>query len=110
VTTRTAALTSVPHSAFALRFSNLTEIEHACREDEEQRAGRTIDWIGERISHRCGKWIEDTEKQTETDSRRTPWWDELKRCAEGEHTPARDETWNHPVAGAHCTLYVRAKS
>jgi hypothetical protein len=29
----------------------------------------------------------------------TPWWDELKRCAEGDRVPSRTEGWNHPAAG-----------
>ncbi|KAJ6604519.1 ER-golgi trafficking TRAPP I complex 85 kDa subunit-domain-containing protein [Mycena vulgaris] len=98
VTTRTTSLTSVPHSSFGLRFSSLAEIESACREDEEQRAERTIDWIGARISKRCAKWLEDMEKLGDKDPIRTPWWDELKRCAEGDHVPSKTEGWNHPVA------------
>ncbi|KAK1228620.1 hypothetical protein PQX77_008273 [Marasmius sp. AFHP31] len=27
-----------------------------------------------------------------------PWWEELKRCAEGDNVPKRNETWNHPTA------------
>ncbi|KAK0464963.1 ER-golgi trafficking TRAPP I complex 85 kDa subunit-domain-containing protein [Desarmillaria tabescens] len=98
VTTRTTSLTSVPHSSFALRFSDLSEIETACREDEEQRAVRTLDWIGERIGRRCAKWVEDIQKLGEKDASRTPWWDEVRRCVEGSHVPLRTETWNHPVA------------
>ncbi|KAJ7630805.1 ER-golgi trafficking TRAPP I complex 85 kDa subunit-domain-containing protein [Roridomyces roridus] len=95
VTTRTTSLTSVPHSSFGLRFSSLSEIEAACREDSGQRAERTLDWIGARIGKRCSKWLEDLgEKET----LRTPWWDELKRCVEGDHVPSRAEGWNHPVA------------
>jgi trafficking protein particle complex subunit 8 len=30
---------------------------------------------------------------------RTPWWEDLRRCVEGEWTPSRWEGWNHPVAG-----------
>ncbi|KAH7912583.1 ER-golgi trafficking TRAPP I complex 85 kDa subunit-domain-containing protein [Hygrophoropsis aurantiaca] len=98
VTTRTTSLTSVPHTSFALRFSDLSEIEAACREDEEQRAVRTIDWIGERINKRCTKWVEDLEKMSDRDAARTPWWDELRRCAEGDHVPSRTEGWNHPMS------------
>ncbi|KAG2075048.1 hypothetical protein BDR04DRAFT_1006461 [Suillus decipiens] len=98
VTTRTTTLTTVPHASFALRFSDLKEIETACREDEEQRATRTIDWIGDRISKRCAKWVDDFEKMNDRDVVRTPWWDELRRCAEGDHIPARDEGWNHPMS------------
>jgi hypothetical protein len=106
ITTRTTSLTSVPHTAFALRFSDLTEIEQDSFEDEERRAARTLDWIGERISHRCAKWVEDVEKLAassggDNDAQelaRTPWWDEVKRCAEGDHIPSRTEGWNHPVS------------
>ncbi|TFK36848.1 ER-golgi trafficking TRAPP I complex 85 kDa subunit-domain-containing protein [Crucibulum laeve] len=98
VTTRTTSLASVPHTSFALRFSDLSEIEHACQEDEEQRAVRTIDWISARINKRCVKWIQDLEKVGEKDALRTPWWDELRRCAEGDHIPSRTEGWNHPIA------------
>ncbi|KAJ7038336.1 ER-golgi trafficking TRAPP I complex 85 kDa subunit-domain-containing protein [Mycena alexandri] len=98
VTTRTTSLTSVPHTSFGLRFSSLSEIESACREDEQQRAERTLDWIGARIGNRCAKWLQDLEKLGDKDSGRTPWWDELKRCAEGDHVPSKTEGWNHPVA------------
>ncbi|KAJ6519689.1 ER-golgi trafficking TRAPP I complex 85 kDa subunit-domain-containing protein [Mycena sanguinolenta] len=98
VTTRTTSLTSVPHTSFSLRFSNLAEIESACKEDEHQRAERTIDWIGARIGNRCAKWLQDMEKLGEKEPLRTPWWDELKRCAEGDHVPSKVEGWNHPVA------------
>ncbi|KAG6911541.1 hypothetical protein DXG01_011843 [Tephrocybe rancida] len=98
VTTRTTSLVSVPHTSFALRFSDLAEIETACAEDEEQRAVRTIDWIGARINKRCGKWTEDLTKSSDKDNHRTPWWDELRRCTEGDHVPSKTEGWNHPVA------------
>lgn len=98
VNTRTTTLTTVPHTAFALRFSDLAEIETACKEDEEQRAVRTIDWIGERVNRRSAKWVEDMEKANEKEVLRTPWWDELRRCAEGDHIPSRIECWNHPAA------------
>lgn len=111
MTTRTTSLVSVPHASFALRFSDLTEIEVACREDEEQRAVRTIDWIGARINKRCSKWVEDIEKHGDKGALRPPWWDELRRCAEGDHVPSKSEGWNHPVAGVffffenqHCEL------
>ncbi|KAI0321379.1 ER-golgi trafficking TRAPP I complex 85 kDa subunit-domain-containing protein [Amylostereum chailletii] len=105
VTTRTTNLTPVSHPAFALRFSDLGEIEHNCREDEEQRAGRSIDWISARISHRSSKWLEDWERAGAAASERegnatlkTPWWEELRHCVEGDHVPDRTEGWNHPVA------------
>jgi len=108
VTTRTTTLTDVPHTSFALRFSDLAEIEAGCKEDEEQRAVRTIDWMGERINKRSAKWIEDMEKASEKDALRTPWWDELRRCAEGDHIPSRVESWNHPAA-SKCQLFTWPK-
>lgn len=98
VTTRTTSLTSVPHKAFALRFSDLTEIEAACREDEEERAVRTLDWIGLRINSRSAQWVDDMDKMMDKQSTRVPWWEELKRCVEGDHVPSKTETWNHPIA------------
>ncbi|KAL4070824.1 ER-golgi trafficking TRAPP I complex 85 kDa subunit-domain-containing protein [Scleroderma citrinum] len=98
VTTRTTALVTVPHSSFALRFSSLVDVEDACKEDEEQRATRTIDWIGERINQRCAKWTEDMEKKPGRDSARSPWWDELRCCSEGDNVPCKMEGWNHPVS------------
>ncbi|XP_006454644.1 hypothetical protein AGABI2DRAFT_182617 [Agaricus bisporus var. bisporus H97] len=102
VTTRTTSLTSVPHATFALRFSDLIEIEEACREDEERRATRLIDWMSGRISQKCARWLSEMEepeaKGKERDAWRTPWWDEVRRCAEGDHVPSRYEGWNHPVA------------
>lgn len=106
VTTRTSTLTSVQHSSFALRFSNLHEVEEACLEPDEQRAVRSLDWITSRINKRCEKWVHDMEewgerellKVPEEDRLRTPWWDELRRCAEGDIVPSKFEGWNHPVS------------
>ncbi|KAJ4485976.1 ER-golgi trafficking TRAPP I complex 85 kDa subunit-domain-containing protein [Lentinula aciculospora] len=98
VTTRTTSLASVPHKAFALRFSDLSEIEASCREDEEERAVRTLDWIGSRINSRCAQWVDDMDKMAGKQPTRIPWWEELKRCVEGDHVPSKTETWNHPVA------------
>lgn len=108
VTTRTTSLASVPLSSFALRFSDLVEIESATHEDEEQRALRTMDWIASRVSSRCAKWIEMVEAHIASGKAdgpwkdRTPWWEEVKRCVEGDCTPSRIEGWNHPVAGEPC--------
>ncbi|KAF8167761.1 ER-golgi trafficking TRAPP I complex 85 kDa subunit-domain-containing protein [Crassisporium funariophilum] len=98
VTTRTTSLVSVPHSSFALRFSDLGEVEDACREDDEQRAVRTLDWMTERISKRSVKWVQEADRLGDKEGVRTPWWDELRRCAEGDFVPAKTEGWNHPVA------------
>jgi hypothetical protein len=100
-------LTSVPHPSFSLRFSDLAEIEIACKEGEDQRAARTIEWIGARITKRCAKWVEDVEKSETRDVQRSPWWDELRRCTEGDHVPSKSEGWNHPVAGTSpCFLSI----
>jgi len=112
VTTRTTALTPVSHAFFPLRFSDLSEIEAACKEDEDERAGRTIDWIGQRIAKRAATWVERAEREdVEAKNAKTPWWAELQRCTEGDRTPSRTEGWNHPVAGlwalysyAHTTI------
>ncbi|KAH8120206.1 ER-golgi trafficking TRAPP I complex 85 kDa subunit-domain-containing protein [Phellopilus nigrolimitatus] len=103
VTTRTTTLSTVQHVKFVLRFSDLSEIETACKEDEEQRAGRLIDWVTARIGRRCARWVEEVERAEASsgvsrDESPTPWWDELKRCAEGDHAPSRNEGWNHPAA------------
>ncbi|EMD42167.1 hypothetical protein CERSUDRAFT_90771 [Gelatoporia subvermispora B] len=29
---------------------------------------------------------------------RTPWWEEVKRCVEGDIAPSANEGWNHPTA------------
>lgn len=88
----------MPHPSFALRFSDLVEIENACREEEEERANRTIDWIGARINQKSLKWVEIMDK-SKSEGYTTPWWEELKKCSEGNHIPAKHEGWNHPVAG-----------
>ena len=98
VTTRTAALTPVPHTSFALRFSDLAEIEQTCKEDEEARAGRLIDWLGTRISRRAARWVEEAESKFGAMEKRTLWWEEVRNCVEGDWAPSRDEGWNHPVA------------
>lgn len=86
------------HPAFNLRFSDLVEIENACREDEDDRAARTIDWIGARISRKSLRWVEIMDK-SKSEGFTTPWWEELKKCSEGNHVPSPHEGWNHPVAG-----------
>ncbi|TCD62768.1 hypothetical protein EIP91_006412 [Steccherinum ochraceum] len=102
ITTRTTSLASIPLSTFALRFSDLVDIESAIHEDEEQRAERTMDWIGNRVQPRCAAWVETVEAASDAGDGpwkdRTPWWEEVKRCVESDHVPNRSEGWNHPVA------------
>ncbi|KAG6381058.1 hypothetical protein JVT61DRAFT_5454 [Boletus reticuloceps] len=77
VNTRTTSLTTVLHPSFALRFSDLADIERACLEDDEKRAARTIDWIGERITKQCDLWLKELDDHPDRYAARTPWWDEL---------------------------------
>lgn len=93
VTTRTTGLTSVTIPNFNIRFSALGDIEDACKEDEEARAERTMDWIGGRIAQQAAAWLEDP-RMVEHER----WWTELRACVEGERAPVRGEGWNHPVA------------
>lgn len=118
MTTRTTALTSVPHTSFALRFSDLADVEATVNEDEEQRAGRTMDWIGSRVASQSARWIEVVESAAAREDSpfktRTPWWDEVKRCVEGDVVPNRMEGWNHPVASASsrdlCSMSIKDNS
>ncbi|EJD55548.1 hypothetical protein AURDEDRAFT_155791 [Auricularia subglabra TFB-10046 SS5] len=98
VTTRTTSLATVALASFALRFSDLGEVEAACKEDEDARAGRTIDWIGGRIAKKAAQWLGDDPSGPRPKGTRTLWWEELRRCAEGDYTPSRAEGWNHPAA------------
>ncbi|KAI0788537.1 ER-golgi trafficking TRAPP I complex 85 kDa subunit-domain-containing protein [Abortiporus biennis] len=99
ITTRTTSLTSVPHQSFALRFSDFVDIETNIHEDEEQRAMRTIEWVSSRVGARCAKWVDLVESSGDGYwKERMPWWDEMKRCIEGDHVPNKHEGWNHPVA------------
>ena len=109
VTTRTTTLASVLHASFALRFSDLRAIEEACKEDDIRRAERTIDWITARINHRCAKWVQDMEQDGDKEIVSTPWWDELRRCVEGDFVPSKTEGWNHPVAGKYLTNLVKRR-
>lgn len=105
VTTRTTSLTTVSHPSFALRFSDLADTERACLEDDELRAARTIDWIGERITKQCALWLKDLDDHPDRYSTRTPWWDELTRCAEGDHLPSKYDGWNHPLSSQSYYLF-----
>ncbi|KIJ24365.1 hypothetical protein M422DRAFT_274866 [Sphaerobolus stellatus SS14] len=92
VTTRTSTLTTVTHTTFPLRFSDYRDVETTCREDENSRAERTIDWIGQRIGKRAQAWVEEAEKEDYTKGTAiSPWWLELDRCIEGDRAPSRHE-------------------
>ncbi|KIP12403.1 hypothetical protein PHLGIDRAFT_27246 [Phlebiopsis gigantea 11061_1 CR5-6] len=107
VTTRTTTLNPVPHATFALRFSELPEVEAALHEDEEQRAGRTLDWIGSRVAARSARWVDIVERRAGRDDK-TPWWEEVKRCIEGDNVPNRYEGWSHPVAVVYAVSTLAA--
>jgi hypothetical protein len=128
VNTRTSSLTTVSHAAFNLRFSSLADIESACKEDSARRAVRIIDWISERITRQCSSWVDALDRERSGGSKfaavkgedagagaglrvvdeapptipstspRTPWWDDVKRCVEGDCVPTRTEGWNHPTS------------
>ncbi|KAF8309874.1 ER-golgi trafficking TRAPP I complex 85 kDa subunit-domain-containing protein, partial [Cantharellus anzutake] len=93
VTTRTSTLSQVTHPRFQVKFSSLVDVEEECREDEERRTSRIIDWIGGRIAQRASTWLGDAESRD-----RERWWDDVKACADSDRTPCRTEGWNHPVA------------
>lgn len=54
-----------------------------------------------RLGKRSARWVEEIDKLSEESGTftRTPWWDELKRCSEGNIAPLKSEGWNHPVSG-----------
>lgn len=96
----------MPHPSFSLRFSDLEEVEVALHEDDEQRAERTMDWIGSRVAAQSARWADMADKQANSgQATTTPWWDEVKRCVEGEFVPSRHEGWNHPAAGTQGTCF-----
>lgn len=99
----------VTHPSFALRFSDLVQVESACREDEEMRASRTIDWVGGRIARKAPEWVHDVESRNKGEPMKgdTKWWQELKECVDGDRAPARGEGWNHPVARTFCQSNYR---
>jgi len=107
VTTRTTSLASVPHTTFALRFSDLFEIEESCKEDEEQRSARIIDWISGKINQRCAEWVSEMEGPEGRDGWRTPWWDEVRQCVEGDPIPSRHEGWNHPISSECYSVIIK---
>lgn len=110
VTTRTTSLSTISHPSFTLRFSDLADTERACLEDDEKRAARTIDWIGERITKQCAHWLSELDTHPDRSSTRTPWWDELSRCAEGDHLPSKYDGWNHPVSSLFLFLRLISHS
>lgn len=53
--------------------------------------------MNSRISEKAVKWVEIMDRN-KSEGVTTPWWEELKKCAEGNVVPSRAEGWNHPVA------------
>ncbi|GJJ13919.1 hypothetical protein Clacol_008176 [Clathrus columnatus] len=78
-----------------------SQLENACKEDEDERASRIVDWIGQRITREADKWVKSVESDKNGVANHpsdTPWWRELQLCVEGDSVPTRFEGWNHPVA------------
>ena len=55
-----------------------------------------------------GHWVDEVtnmEEQSKISGQQqvvvgpTPWWNQVRRCIEGDYTPVRTEGWNHPTAG-----------
>ena len=86
----TGTRTQIQHPQFALRFPDPVEIEEACREDEEELANRTIDWISSRVSKKSVKLVEIMD-QAKSEGVTMPWWEELKKCSKGNVAPSRTE-------------------
>jgi len=42
--------------------------------------------------------------------KRTLWWEEVRKCVEGDWTPSRSEGWNHPVASMLVSQYFETLS
>ena len=53
--------------------------------------------MSSRVTEKAAKWVEIMD-QAGPESATTPWWEELKKSAEGNVVPSRAEGWNHPVA------------
>ena len=53
--------------------------------------------MSSRVSEKAAKWVEIMDR-TKSEGVTTPWWEELKKCTEGNVVPSRNEGWNHPVA------------
>ena len=53
--------------------------------------------MSSRISEKAAKWVEIMDR-SRSEGVTTPWWEELKKCVEGNVIPSRTEGWNHPVA------------
>ncbi|CAE6378800.1 unnamed protein product [Rhizoctonia solani] len=98
ISARTTALAATTHDRYFLRFSDLTEVESACKEDEEARASRTLDWMSSRVSHRAAAWVQEVEERPLNLGKEMKWWEDIRLCTEGDITPNRTEGWNHPVA------------
>ncbi|CAE7231072.1 unnamed protein product [Rhizoctonia solani] len=98
VSARTTTLATTTHERYFLRFSDLPEVELACKEDEEARASRTLDWMSSRVSHRAGAWVQEAGERPLNLGKEMKWWEDIRLCTEGDIAPNRTEGWNHPVA------------
>lgn len=98
ISARTTGLATVTHDKYFVRFSDLLEVESACKEDEEIRAGRMFDWMGSRVSRRAAAWVKEVEEKPLNLNKEMKWWEDIRLCAEGDTAPSRTEGWNHPVA------------
>ena len=107
VSARTTALATVTHDKYIIRFSDLSEVEAASKEDEEVRAGRTFDWMSSRVSRKAATWVTEVEERPLNLGKEMKWWQDVRLCAEGDIAPSRTEGWNHPVA---CTLFSQRVS
>ncbi|CAE6431018.1 unnamed protein product [Rhizoctonia solani] len=98
ISARTTALATTTHDRYFLRFSDLSEVESVCKEDEEARASRTLEWMSSRVSHRAAAWVREVEERPLNLGKEMKWWEDIRLCTEGDITPNRTEGWNHPVA------------
>ncbi|CAE6523932.1 unnamed protein product [Rhizoctonia solani] len=98
ISARTTALATTTHDRYFLRFSDLSEVESICKEDEEARASRTFDWMSSRVSHRAAAWVQEVEERPLNLAKEMKWWEDIRLCTEGDIAPNQTEGWNHPVA------------
>jgi hypothetical protein len=104
VSTRTSSSATVIQSEFHLRFTEFSRIVDSCKEDEDARATRFIEWLSSRIASQGPEWVESVYA---SDVASPPWWSDMRRCLEVDCVPVRREGWNYPIAGARLRNYLR---